>query len=175
MAKFKVGDRVRYKGTTKSLNGICGTVICDKYPYYPNYVGVEFDAKLDFLHTCSERGKMNRCWWCFEEHLNPVGNRRSPKRHIIIEITDDGAEAKYIDGKDVKKTASVRRHPDDEPNDYHAARYVLGKMFGKIQLAEKHEKDISEALGWLTGSVQTMEKAREKLIEIVKETKGGGK
>lgn len=54
-----------------------------------------------------------------------------PKRHIVIEITDDGAEAKYIVGKNIEKTASVKRRKDDKPDDRLATHYVVGKLFGQ--------------------------------------------
>jgi hypothetical protein len=53
-----------------------------------------------------------------------------PKRRVVIEITDDGAEAKYIVGKNIEKTASVKRYKDDKPDDRLAAHYVVGKLFG---------------------------------------------
>ena len=64
--------------------------------------------------------------------LNYTEKRDSrPKRRIVIEITDDGAEAKYIVGKNIEKTASVKRYKGDNPNDRLAAHYVVGKLFGQ--------------------------------------------
>lgn len=77
-----------------------------------------------------------KCYWNATEKymklLNHTEKRDSrPKRRIVIEITDDGAEAKYIVGKNIEKTASVKRYKDDKPDDRLAAHYVIGKLFGK--------------------------------------------
>lgn len=64
-----------------------------------------------------------------------------PKRRIVIEITDDGAEAKYIVGKNIEKTASVKRHKDDKPDDRLAAHYVVGKLFGQKVMKDNVDMD----------------------------------
>ena len=53
-----------------------------------------------------------------------------PKRTVVIEITDDGADAKYLNGKKVEKTASIRRYYKDRPDDLLAAVYAVERLFG---------------------------------------------
>ena len=53
-----------------------------------------------------------------------------PKRTVVIEITDDGADAKYLNGKKVEKTASIKRYYKDRPDDLLAAVYAVERLFG---------------------------------------------
>lgn len=53
-----------------------------------------------------------------------------PKRTVIIEITDDGADAKYLNGKKVEKKASIKRYYKDKPDDMLAALYAVQRLFG---------------------------------------------
>ena len=73
-----------------------------------------------------------------EDAVDPYAR---PKRRVVIEITDDGAEAKYIVGKKVEKTASVKRHKDDKPDDRLAAHYVIGKLFGQKVMKDNVDRD----------------------------------
>jgi hypothetical protein len=102
------------------------------------------------------------------EWLEPVSDGKAavtpkPKRRIVIEITDDGADAKYIVGKQVERTAPIRRYCSDKPDDCIAAYHAVGKLFGReMRLSEEGDK-VSEAVGWIEGSIQTLQKALETL------------
>jgi hypothetical protein len=80
-------------------------------------------------------------FWLNLEWIKPAELKLSPKRTIVIEITDDGAEAKYIVGKNIEKTASVKRYKDDKPDDQLAAHYVIGKLFGKKVMKDNVDMD----------------------------------
>lgn len=70
--KFKIGDRVRavkpYDGN-EMIVGKTGTVVCLE----EILIGVEFDGSIDG-HGCRSNGKMDHCWWCSEEILEPNAN-----------------------------------------------------------------------------------------------------
>lgn len=61
----------------------------------------------------------------------------SAVRHIIFDITNDGGEAKYIDGKNVVRRAKIRRSYEDEPNDFNAMMYLIGKLFPESEMSVK--------------------------------------
>lgn len=143
MGKFKVGDRVRVCVSHGWTNG---TVVgCYKAPNdgyvveVPNGYGwyITRDEVDAYAAACGAILKVKeRCYWnATESSMLPPKNTEErafrPKRRIVIEITDDGAEAKYIVGKNIEKTASVKRHKDDKPDDRLAAHYVVGKLFGQ--------------------------------------------
>lgn len=70
------------------------------------------------------------------------------KRRVVIEITDDGATAEYIVGRDHEKGVIIRRHPKDKPNDKYAALIAVSKLFGLDGTVEKFvSKDKLNALG----------------------------
>ena len=131
--KFKAGDKVRVIGpklTTDSiafsLTGVMwvesmmneiGKVHVIKRVV--NRVGYKIDDGLDYTYS--------------EEWLEPIADKteQKPKRTLVIEITDDGATGKYIVGKKIKRTASIKRYHKDKPNDYRAAIFAVGKLFGR--------------------------------------------
>ena len=103
------------------------------------------------------------------EWLEPVSDGKTaetPKRRVVIEITDDGADAKYIVGKQVGRTASVRRYRSDKPDDCIAAYHAVGKLFGREMRISEKGKNVSEAIGWIEGSIQTLQKALETLRSL---------
>ena len=65
------------------------------------------------------------------------GEKQSYVRHIVFDITNDGGEAKYIDGKKVVRKAKVKRSYDDEPNDFNAMMFLIGKLFPESEMAVK--------------------------------------
>lgn len=104
-------------------------------------------ADTKYHYCITKRGWVGRCFQKREDGFIIVQDVKSvlqycvaadavdlyirPKRRVVIEITDDGAEAKYIVGKNIEKTASVKRYKDDKPDDRLAAHYVIGKLFGQ--------------------------------------------
>lgn len=94
-----------------------------------------------------------------------------PKRRIVIEITDDGAVAKEVGDNRVKRTVSIHRHSDDEPNDEYAATCVIAKFFGrdlrKIDEAiETEAKNQSEAIGGIDSAILMLQAAKEAVKRI---------
>lgn len=142
MGKFKVGDKVMVYTAKGWVNG---TVVgCYKFDTgylveVPDGYGwdIVFDDVDRYKKLCGAILKVGKkCYWnAYEPYmklLNQTEKRDSrPKRRIVIEITDDGAEAKYIVGKNIEKTASVKRYIEDMPDDRLAAHYVVGKLFGQ--------------------------------------------
>ena len=121
------------------------------------------------------------CYWCSENQVQLVTSEKqkvseplkpSPKRTIVIEITDDGANAKYVSGKEVIKTASIKRHPDDKPDDETAAVLVTEKLFGRNlrDLEEAVDKDYrlhSETLGWIHGAKEALDEAEKRINKLI--------
>lgn len=141
MGKFKVGDKVSVHIAEGWVNGIvlgesCSGLYLTKVPDGHGWSVNRNEAKY-CAEECGiilETGR--RCYWNADEFdikpLKPTeGYAKRPKRRVVIEITDDGAEAKYVIGKKVAKTASVKRYKDDKPDDRLAAHYVVGKLFGQ--------------------------------------------
>jgi len=132
--KFKVGDKVK----------VCG-------PYCTSNLGVAFaENGVMWVDSMSrEIGKAHviekviksvgykiddtKNYTYVEEWLEPISDKteQKPKRTLVIEITDDGATGKYIVGKKIKRTASIKRYYKDKPNDYRAAIFAVGKLFGR--------------------------------------------
>lgn len=93
------------------------------------------------------------------EWIKPAESAKPPKRTIVIEITDDGATAKYIVGKKVEKKSAVKRYSYDKPSDKAAAYYAVCKLFGG---------DLSEVVEKLTTAVASADKARDLLVDLIK-------
>lgn len=98
--------------------------------------------------------------------------KSSPKRTIVIEITDNGADAKYVCGKEVWKTASIKRHPDDKPDDETAAVLVTEKLFGRNlrDLESAADEDFrlhSETLGWIYGAKEALDEAEKRIKKLI--------
>lgn len=167
--KFKVGDAVRVTNNppahmSRSSDGVLwiSQMNC-------------FCGRLYRIKRVRERGyslNIPSEFMFSEEWLEPASPDKpkpSPKRTIVIEITDDGANAKYVCGEEVKKTASIKRHPDDKPDDENAAVLVTEKLFGRNlrDLEEAVDADRrlhKEITGWING-------AREALDEVEKRVK----
>lgn len=142
--KFKVGDKVvanakaddKYFWTRAGWEGEVKEIL-DPPRAHGNIIlsgeGI-FSAKEKFL-VWSEYFDLKKA----EKPHNPEKPKAAgkPKRTVVIEITDDGADAKYLNGKKVKKTASVRRYYKDRPDDLLAALYAVQKMFGLLELKGK--------------------------------------
>jgi hypothetical protein len=146
--EFKVGDRVIYK----PKGGVFATVVhIMNYRYL-----IRFDENDEYHGWSIPKGSLeNReyglpvddrrlYWYADEEEIEKVKTPRV--RRVVVEITDNGADAKYIVGKNIEKSASIHRFRDDAPDDAKEAQYVIAKLFG-VDIKEgedKHEKEFSE-------------------------------
>lgn len=144
--KFKIGDRVIVKNSNYAwLEGETGKIISFDGQFL---YGVEFDIedKQSLLHSCGGRGKANKCFWVADVYLKPfVGTKHPRVRRVVIEITDNGANAKYCVSRRVENAVSVHRYKEDAPDDGKAAVYAVAKLFGiDLNEMEKDEKSFSE-------------------------------
>lgn len=153
MGKFKVGDKVSVYTAYGLENGIvlgeyksCSGLYLIKVPDGHGWPIGKDEANY-YVENCGVIVETGReCYWSARKFdIKPLelteDYARRPKRRIVIEITDDGAEAKYIVGKNIEKTASVKRHKDDKPDDRLAAHYVVGKLFGQKVMKDNVDMD----------------------------------
>lgn len=66
----KVGQRVRYRGSSGCVAGHVGTCM---YKAPDGWIAVEFDISHLDLHTCDGHCKEDHGYWCKPEFLAPVG------------------------------------------------------------------------------------------------------
>ena len=78
-----------------------------------------------------------------------------PPRTVVVRITDDGATAKYINGKTVEKEMEVKRFWKDKPSDGTAAIYAVGKLFGNTVRATTDESEHAE---WASKTAEILRK-----------------
>lgn len=78
-----------------------------------------------------------------------------PPRTVVVRITDDGATAKYINGKTVEKEVEVQRFWKDKPSDRDAAIYAVGKLFGNTVRATTDESEHAE---WASKTAEILRK-----------------
>lgn len=147
MARFNVGDRV------------VGNVHANKYGvtrcgWRGKVVKVDLDRRCSSadiqVEGKDQLGNIMRFWVDSERFdLDKSDDRakkrdvRPYKRRVVIEITDDGATAEYIVGKDHAKSVSIRRRSKDKPNDKYAAFYAVCKLFEMNASKLKNDKTIS--------------------------------
>ena len=166
--KFKVGDTVRVTNNppthmSRSSDGVLwiSQMNC-------------FCGHLYRIKRVRERGynlNIPSEFMFSEEWLEPASPDKpkpSPKRTIVIEITDNGANAKYVSGKEVIKTASIKRHPDDKPDDEVAAALTVAKLFGKNlrdleNAADELIRNRKETLGWINGAREALDEAEKRV------------
>ena len=60
-------------------------------------------------------------------------------RRVVIEITSEGAKAKYIHNGTVEKEARIHRWHGDKPDDAKAAKYAVDALFGTNKTGEDAE------------------------------------
>lgn len=60
-------------------------------------------------------------------------------RRVVIEITSEGAKAKYIHNGTVEKEARIHRWHGDKPDDAKAAKYAVDALFGVNKTGEDAE------------------------------------
>ncbi len=136
MAKFNIGDRVRHKDGIPFFGikpGASGTVEESALPQ-EGLVSVMFDDLFDSKAMNKTNLAFKHLIVVKESELTAAedgkaGTDFKVSRHVVIDVSDDGARAKCIDGKKVTKEASVKRHPSDEPNGPLAVLYVIRKLF----------------------------------------------
>ena len=129
--RFKVGDRVM--GNEKARGyGITKT----------GWVGYVTEIKDDGCISVSETMKYKYGYIVDPDafDLCPEKDGEDPYvRRVVIEITQNGAKAKYIVGKKVEKEASIRRYHGDKPDDAKAAKFAVEALFGRLKADESAE------------------------------------
>lgn len=166
MSKFKVGDRVKYRGEHSPFKNKFGTVVGVESLYDPafrtkqEYVGVRFDKKIDCAHTLHGKCENNHGWWCCGNELELINDE--PRFNVIITSVGDVTTAKLLHGKKVEKEVSVKRYFKDEYSEKEAVKNVCAKLFGEDKPEKKPEpKGINckavyigdEGLGFTRGKV----------------------
>ena len=143
---YKPGDRVRLLKDIDAYaikKGEVGTVsdpVIPKSLIPDGSVMVRFEGS-DFIKFGKIRFANTVC--VRECDLVPADEEenQSSVRHIVFDITNDGGEAKYIDGKKVVRRAKVKRSYDDKPNDFTAMMYLIGKLFPESEMTVKKAKE----------------------------------
>lgn len=163
--KFTVGDYVVFidgSNVPGALTWLSGM---------KKYVG-----KRDRIQYMGSEGRTCKLeyipFWLNLEWIKPAELKLSPKRTIVIEITDDGADAKYVFGKEVEKTASIKRHPNDKPDDEMAAMFVMQKLFGynlrNIEKAADEKIRLNEeAIRWICGAKEALDEAEKRTRKLL--------
>ena len=166
MAKFKVGDRVvgnwmaaiypvtctGWRGVVVAVDSVDGS--------HPNDIRVKGPDKKGTLYEYPVWSK----YFDLDKSSKPAShpddrakkrNGRPYKRRVVIEISDDGATAEYIVGKDHKKGVSIKRYYKDTPDDYRAGIYAVAKLFDRkvaindedyFSLTEREVRDLEDSL-----------------------------
>lgn len=75
----KVGQRVRYMGSSMCVAGCVGTCM---YKAPDGRIAVEFDKSHGNLHTCDGHCKENHGYWCRSVVLDPVGEEEVVDNNI---------------------------------------------------------------------------------------------
>lgn len=123
--KFKVGDRVKVKKNTVTLNirtvGECGTV---KELLTDNYYSVEFD-KFVGGHDCNGFAKDGYGWNCAEDALDLVKHQNET---IVIYRKDNKVVA--LD-KSTGKKAEAKCNPADEFDFRTGAKLAFNRLMGE--------------------------------------------
>ena len=161
--RFKVGDRVVLVGG--AFEGDTGVVTA-----VDDLVGVVHDQEHKDMHTLDGRCANYHGWW-HSPWVVKLADEKKPKRTIVMEITDNGATAKLVTGREVTKVIGIKRHPDEEPNDESAALYCIAKLFGrdlrKIDAgADEFAGNMTEAIERLDKAMAFLEKVKERLTKI---------
>lgn len=123
--KFKVGDRVKVKKNTVTLNirtvGECGTV---KKLLTDNYYSVEFDKFVDG-HGCKGFAKYGYGWNCAEDALDLVKHQNET---IVIYRNDNKVVA--LD-KSTGEKAEAKCNPTDEFDFRTGAKLAFNRLMGE--------------------------------------------
>lgn len=123
--KFKVGDRVKVKNDTVTINrrivGKCGTV---KELLTDNYCSVEFDKFVDG-HDCNGFAKEGHGWNCVEDVLDLV---KTQNETIVIYRKDNKVIA--LD-KSTGERAEAKCNPADEFDFRTGAKLAFNRLMGE--------------------------------------------
>lgn len=162
-SQFKIGDRVVIVGG--AFEGDTGVVAAGD-----DLVGVVHDQEHNDMHTLGGRCANHHGWW-HSPWAVKLADEKKPKRTIVMEITDNGAKAKLVTGREVTKIIGIKRHPDEEPNDESAALYCIAKLFGrdlrKIDAgADEFAGNMTEAIERLDKAMAFIKKVKERLTKI---------
>lgn len=141
MSKFKIGDRVKYVGTSSQLKGKVGTVV-DVINYKAigdlSDIGVVFDEYLPFCHGLGGRCPVGHGWWSGCAELKLLSEHRF---NVIITSVGDTTTAKLLHGKKVEKEVSVKRYHKDVYSEEAAVEAVCKKLFGDDKPKEDTEPE----------------------------------
>lgn len=147
--KFSIGDRVVYKETNEKATVIAVDLRDRKYvirfdnPHSRHRWPVIRGGEANLNYNLIEDTRYIY-WYAREDEIILIGRPRV--RRVVIEITDNGANVKYISGKRVENAISIHRYKDDASDDAKAAQIAVAKLFG-VDIKgeeEKNEKAFSE-------------------------------
>lgn len=143
--KFQIGDKVignqeanKYgitrKGWTGTVIGVSGeTISVESTDCFSRFM-----VDSDCFDLVSRK----------ETEKTPKKTPKTPKkdpisgdapRRVVIEITSEGAKAKYIHNGMVEKEARIHRWHGDKPDDAKAAKYAVDALFGTNKMGEDAE------------------------------------
>lgn len=136
--KFQIGDKVignqkanKYgitrKGWTGTVVGVSGeTIGVESTDCFSRFM-VDSDC-FDLVSRKETEKTPNK---------DPISG--DAPRRVVIEITSDGATAKYIHNGTVEKEARIHRWHGDKPDDAKAAKYAVDALFGTNKTGEDAE------------------------------------
>lgn len=143
--KFQIGDKVigNQKANKYAITreGWTGTV-------------VKVVGEIITVESADDVGRFVVDSDCFdlvsrkETEKTPKKTPKTPKkdpisgdapRRVVIEITSEGAKAKYIHNGTVEKEARIHRWHGDTPNDAKAAKYAVDALFGTNKTGDDAE------------------------------------
>lgn len=143
--KFQIGDkiignqkankyRITRKGWTGTVVGVSGeTISVESTDCFSRFM-----VDSDCFDLVSRK----------EIEKTPKKTPKTPKkdpisgdepRRVVIEITSEGAEAKYIHHGIVEERARIHRWHGDKPDDAKAAKYAVDALFGTNKTGEDAE------------------------------------
>lgn len=135
--KFKVGDRVKVKKDTITLNrntvGECGTV---KELLTDNYCSVEFD-KFVGGHNCGGFAKEGHGWNCVEDVLDLV---KTQNETIVIYRKDNKVIA--LD-KSTGEKAEAKCNPADEFDFRTGAKLAFNRLMGESVKTDNGVREVN--------------------------------
>ena len=168
--QFKIGDRVE-NISNDSNRGQKGTIVdcCEVFGTSSYLIRLDDTRRGNgssfYYHAFGRKnprpGAVSGYWMLFPEDMRLIESgadekdgKKPTKRTVVIEITDDGAEAKYFcGGKTPAKQASVRRYHGDKPDDETAAFHALARLFGHKQ---SDTKDYRERIRTLEDGIESV-------------------
>lgn len=143
--KFQIGDKVvgnqkanKYGITRKGWTGTVVGVSSETISVESTDCFSHFMVDSDCFDLVSRK----------ETEKTPKKTPKTPKkdpisgdepRRVVIEITSEGAKAKYIHNGMVEKEARIHRWHGDKPDDAKAAKYAVDALFGTNKPSEDAE------------------------------------